>query len=403
MAFFKHHNIHYQTEAITIAINFKSSSELRLSAQQALAEFQKLEATLRQSKTIDRNNPQRTQSSKAKANTHAVIAKLDTLLPPGTPESRKISQRIAEKKEIQDALEVLYSIYDANTEELSPQFNHIFTANLINLKNDLIQQLQNFNLTILQEPSKNFYKKIAANNKLIACQQVIQKTQQLINSSKTVSGVFASIAISADVLAQMGVADDPFNTDSAADVFVDKLPSTLQTHSSMSFGVKLNAIGSAFQLEQARNSLMAKLEHYLNQRARLDRTTMSEQFVKLHTYTPINHGFFFNKKLQNERIRIAATLLTHLQHMQLNDGTPIENPSLFANLLIKAIEENARCRARHGRLFDKQGELAKQLEDMREEMGQIYTQNIQINTSMPSLHAQLQLPKPLAISYRTMH
>lgn len=402
MGLFKSHNIHYQADPIIVVVTFKSAIEFRHATPRALADFQELEATLRQQNTIDRNNLQRTQASKAKGNTEAVIAKLDTLLPLGT-HSKNMAHQIAEKKENKnkDKLDVLYSIYDANTEALSPQFNHIFTKNMVTLKQALIAKLKEFDQEILQDPAKKFHKQLVKENKLIACRQVIHQTQQLIGSAKTLSGVFAGIAIGADILAQMGVVHDTLNTDSAADLFIDTLPQVIQSQPEMSLGARLNTIGSAFQLEHARNSLIAKLEGYLNQRARLDKTNSHEESPILLNYTPIDRGFFYNKTLQNERIRVAATLLTRLQCMQLNDGIPIDNPSLFANLLADAITDNENCQARYGRIFDKQGELAKQLEDMRQEMGKIYTQQVNVD-GKSYLHEQLDLPKPASTTYGTM-
>ena len=396
---FKNHTIHYQPEAITVALNFKSAIEVRHSTQKTLAAFQALEATLRKDKTIDRRSIQRTEASNAKGNTDAVIAKLDALLPT-CANQKKMTQRIIEKAVDQDKLEVLYSIYDANTEELSTQFNHVFTKNLNRLKEDLIAKLHEFDQKILQNSSKKFHKQLLEQHKLIPCQQIIHQTQQLIGSAKTISGVYASIAIGADLFAQMGVADDKWNTESTADVFIDTLPNVIQSHSTMSLGTHLNAVGSAFQLEQARNSLIAKLEKYLNKRARLDATnTTGSQMI--HTYTPIDRGFFCNKKLQNERIRIAATLLSRLQCMQQANGAPIEDPALFANLLIGAIHDNTQCQEQHGKLFDKHGKLAKQLDNMRKELGHLYTQRVSLDGKI-DLHEQLDLPEPAFTTYGTI-
>lgn len=394
--------VKYQDMQVVVKSVFRQPFQLRNAAIKALAAQSRLESDFQLGKLTDLNNPQR-RDNKVKGNSIGVA---NTLA--GIVSGNKVNimygthtnlPGVVLEQENGISRPNFEAIYQANEELLSKQFTHVTTDNLNRLKQALIAILADFEQKVLSQPNSNFYKKLRQENKISACREVIAQTKNLIASAKTVSAVIASIAVEADVLAQMGLAEDAFLTDSAADVFKDKLPKALgEEVKGMTIGSNLNHVGSAFQLERARESLVTKLETYLNSRARLDGVDIKDTTKVNKTYSPIDRGFFYNKKLQQARIGVAAKLLTQLETMQLEDGTAIDNPQVFAKALMAAIEANDQCYKEHARgmiggigVIDGIGELALCLDAMRKEMGEIYPQNIKIGRVGANLREQLGL------------
>ncbi len=289
--------------------------------------------------------------------------------------------------------ELFETIYRSNTELLSSEFLHVSSLQLDRLKEKLIDDLQNFLISLHHDNYVGAFPRIK--NKLKECQRVICQTMDLIYSAKTVSAVMATIVVQADLLAQMqllgSLSDNSWKSKakqvkqafqdkafiSPVTLFKEVLPQTLQDYR-LGLGTKPNARGSAFQLEAIREKLIGKLEQYLQSRARYDGEIADENHIVTKKYTPIDRGFFYNKNLQDAHIEVAALLLTQLEHMQLKEGTRIDNPQLFAQVLMKAYTaniKNNRTLARAG--IDGTGNLFALLNDTCIELGDIYqNQNI---------------------------
>lgn len=311
-------------------------------------------------------------------------------------------------------------IYLANEERLSAQFNHITTDDLNRVKENLIVSLQQFNRAILENKDSPFYKKLIKEQKLAACREVIEQTIIMIACAKTLSAVFATLIAEADLLERrLDIAEDlskgeevinflsnPLTTirnpqaiiiNSTADLFAENLPAKL--HNALtraSWGSHLNTVGSAFQLEQAREMLISRLEAYLAKRARL-KTFEEKNGELVYECAPMNKGIFFNKALQEARIQVAVTLLAELKGMQLNDmGGSINTPQHFAAALNNAIEKNNKFYKELARelpgvgLVDDVGELSVMLDDMRQDMKVIYPKDVHTGSNI-SLYEQLNL------------
>ena len=401
LTFFNKTNIQYAINPLVVTINFSSPVTQTPSTNEVLSQCRNFEATLRNNNIIDRENPQRKSNSNAMGNTDAVIKNLDSLLE--KPHGIK-SHENATNNRGKDRLEILYSIYQSDEELLTSDFSHISTKELNHLKLALIDLLNDFDRSVLQNCGANFHKELFTTNKLQPCQEVIKQTQKLIASAQTLSGLFASIAIGADLLAQMGVVDkNSTHGITVADVFLNQIPIKIQNELSQSSSVNTqNNAGFAFQLSQAKNCLIRKLENYLSQRARFDGVEISpDEKTISKTYTPINRGFFYNHRLQGARIQITVSLLTQLENMQLITGQPIDNPLTFASLLRDMMNANHECQSSYGRYIDGKGELEKCLNEARMEIGKIYTQKIQCGGGKnPSFHQLLDLtdPKPVRLT-----
>lgn len=292
-----------------------------------------------------------------------------------------------------------YAIYLAEEELLSSDFNYVTTDRLKQLKLALVTCLLQFEFYVLSNKKNEVYQYLESVGKLDSCRQVIAQTQHLIAAAKSVSGVIASIVTGADVLAQIGLADN----DSVAGVFNIELPGILGAEiQNMALGNSLNPAGSAFQLEQVRQSLIEKLEMYLSKRAALVGQFVADGFVSKQ-YKSIDRGLFYNRELQQARIKIAANLLTQLQYGHLEDGTCLDNPYLFAKLLMNAIDTNEQCYKQHARVIDGTGELAEYLDCMRKEMGEIYIQTIQFEKGLErfNLREQLRLEQTNSLQFTT--
>ncbi|WP_232505492.1 hypothetical protein [Legionella clemsonensis] len=314
-------------------------------------------------------------------------------------------------------------IYLANEETLSSQFKHITTEDLNRVKCSLIDSLHTFNQTILQNKSSEFRKKLDKKGILNDFELVIAQTRNMITCAKTLSAVLATVAVEADLVAQLGMAEDLsikrvmwnflgnlttivsnpeiITVDSAADLFAEKLPATLgKALHGVSWGSHLNEVGSAFQLEQAREVFITKLEAYLASRASLKTVDRYDDRI-IYNYRPINKGIFFNKALQEARIQVAATLLAELKFMQLcgkdsgHHKGAIDNPRYLAVALSHATEMNNnayKTLARTlpgGNFIDGEGELAGILEEMRQEMKAIYPLDVRIQGANIGLYEQL--------------
>lgn len=308
---------------------------------------------------------------------------------------------------------------------MSSQFKHITTDDLNRVKHGLLENLSTFEENILENKHSEFHKELEKTEKLKACQDVIQQTKKMIACAKTLSAILATVAVEADLLAQLGMAKDLSLKDtvkdtvidfisnrgkshvskvnSTADLFVDSLPAALsETLQRATFGSSLNRIGSAFQLEKARELFITKLERYLANRAQLENCTHDDRQVT-YRYRPMNKGIFFNKPLQEARIEVAATLLAELKAMQLsgkdkdNHKEAISHPQFLAVALAHATETNNTCYSKLARtlpggiFIDGEGELAVILEEMRQEMKSIYPYDVRINRSGAGLYDQLGL------------
>lgn len=263
-------------------------------------------------------------------------------------------------------------IYLAGEELVSRDFNYVTTDKLNQLKQALITCLLQFEFYVLNNKKNEFNQYLDSLKKLDHCRQVIVQIQQLVAAAKTVSGVMASIVTGADVLAQMGLADN----DNVAAVFKKELPDIFGLEvKQMELKTTLNPSGSAFQIEQARESLIKKLEQYLNKRASLA-SKFAAGGVVSKQYDSIDRGIFYNSELQQARIVIAANLLTQLQYGHREDGVSISSPHVFAKLLMNTINANELCHKQYARSIDGSGELMGYLDSMRKEMGEIYSQPI---------------------------
>ncbi|WP_147292379.1 hypothetical protein [Legionella hackeliae] len=340
------------------------------------------------------------------------------------------------------------AIYLANEETLAAKFKHITTDDLNRIKKDLIVKLERFK-TVLDRGE--FHNRLETAGKLDDCRWIIQQTIDLISCAKSLSAVIATIAIEADLLAQLGVAEDLSTgeglqdnlvrgaknladgakgllsifsqkdknesnkdkeeivitaTNSAADLFADDLPNQLRESLEdrrTSLGLEINAVGSAFQLEDAREKLITRLEAYLAKRAELINTEKNDSVV-IYNYRPIDRGIFYNKALQEARIEIAANFLAELKHMQLNDESrnyqSITNPQLFAQAFIRAFEKNIDVynnlarKLPGGIPIDDIGELAVMLDEMRMEMKNIYPKDVKLSHGGISMYQQLGLNEP---------
>lgn len=284
------------------------------------------------------------------------------------------------------------AIYRADSELLSEQFTHVTTNHLNSLKRALIAAIESFENEAKKRKNLTVNKLLKIDTKSELCHCVLNQTKDLIAGAKTVSAVISSIVVGADILAQHGLDDSSLLVRTVADLFKEDLPKVLGREiRSISIGSHLNHVGSAFQLEQARLSLMSKLETYLNSRARLDSSLVYADNSVSKTYSPIDRGIFYNKKLQQARIDVAAKLLMQLEHMQLETGEVINNPQYFAQALMNAIDANQKCHNDYGRIIDGTGELAGFLENMRLDMGEIYTQNVSCGSGKNSANLREQL------------
>jgi len=309
-------------------------------------------------------------------------------------------------------------IYRSNTELLSSVFTHVSSRKIEGLKVELIEKLQKFLDDLNTTKYTHIYPHVE--NKLEACRSIISQTIQLIYSAKTVSAIVSSIAVQADVLAQMQLAasltdnrlkalvrqarqvlqDDAFI--SPAILFRDVLPKTLNDYQ-LNPGTNLHDTGSAFQLEGIREKFIGRLEQYLRSRARYDgeeiRYDIDDRQIVTKKYTAVDRGFFYNKALQDAHIKVAAELLTQLDRMQLRRGTRIDNPQLFAEVLMEARDANEKNIETLSRSFDGTGDLFALLNDVRFELGNVYqNQKVHIGSSGANLREQLGL-EPTTQSY----
>ncbi|MDI9819355.1 MULTISPECIES: hypothetical protein [unclassified Legionella] len=380
--FFRVKKVKYSDHTIDITV-VNRKDKVRGTAKAALEAQQQLEKELQGASEKNVEEVQRVDR-REKGNTLAVAYALSTAV----ATARKISLMYDHDKNLEEISLTtdginrphFEEIYLADGEALSESFKHMTTANLEKIKQDLIVKLDSFE-KVLDKENSNFCKKFPS--KMASCRKVIAQAKQLIACAKSVSAVIASVAVSADVLAQMGLAADPFHTDSTADLFAETLPNQLEKtlkDSTMTPGTDLNHAGSAFQLEQARETLIARLEEYLQERAKLEPVEASGNSLT-RSYRPVDRGIFYNKTLQDARIDVAARLLMQLQTMQLSDGKPISNPQWFAVALLEAIKANEQCYKQHARMVDGEGKLTLLLENMREEMVKIYPQNIRCGDS----------------------
>ncbi|KTD07948.1 hypothetical protein [Legionella jamestowniensis] len=401
----------YHDNVLTINLSLLPGSLYRDTATEALREQQALEGRLVRLKS--QNEPQR--KTGAKANTIDVARKLISAVLTVNKQINIIYkdninlEQIAIDQE-KNGVNRLYfeEIYLANEETLSSQFKHITTDDLNRVKRSLLERLSFFDKNFLQKESSGVRKELDKAGKLKACQKVIQQTIRMIACAKTLSAVLATVAVEADLLAQLSLAKDKDTffdrgVNSVADLFIDWLPAALsETLQRATFGSSLNRIGSAFQLEKARELFISKLERYLASRAQLENCTHDDRQVT-YRYRPMNKGIFFNKPLQEARIEVAATLLAELKAMQLsgkdkdNHKEAISHPQFFAVALAHATETNNTCYSKLARtlpggiFIDGEGELAVILEEMRQEMKSIYPYDVRINRSGAGLYDQLGL------------
>ncbi|VEG91999.1 hypothetical protein [Legionella spiritensis] len=404
---FQRGQIRYHNEDVIAEVTFRGES-LRPAhpvTEKVLQDQQNLEGTLaREGLKSDARN-----KGKGK-NTVSVAEALDNACFPRTLKyDEHTLQDIALNIHKDSATRPLFeAIYRANSECLSPQFNHTSTLQLNLLKQELLEAIEQFERDQLHNDKSKLQNKFNS-TQLEVCKRVLEQTRSLIRCANSISGVIATLAIEADLLAQTGLADSvhkdksfPFHSrksskiDYPANLFREQLPQIVSEHArKISNTPRLNTVGSAFQLGQAREALIARLETYLGHRARLVSETTG-MYTVTRKYQAIDRGIFYNKELQQARINVAARLLIQIRHMQLDDGTPIDNPQLFANALNEAIGANIDCHNDLARAIDGPGELYKTLDAMRLEMGDIYPQNVRCGRGKDSanLHEQLDLPTP---------
>ncbi|WED42667.1 hypothetical protein [Legionella cardiaca] len=245
-------------------------------------------------------------------------------------------------------------IYLADGELLSNNFTYFTLKDLNSLKKLLSTALSHYQETThLPLSSKDAY----------SYKTFLAQLKALITSAKSISGVVASFGIAAEL-----IRNDAALAARMPYCFMECISSMEKYINEKRIEFLPNFKGAAFQLEKARESLIFKLEKYLESRAVLKLTQRSEHYLT-RIYEPIDRGFFYNTRLQDARIEVANYLLIQMQWMIVREED-ISTPEQFLDVIDKAIAENERVYRFYGRMIDEQGELARILENVRQEFYQ---------------------------------
>ncbi|CEK09408.1 hypothetical protein [Legionella hackeliae] len=259
-------------------------------------------------------------------------------------------------------------IYLLNTESLSDSFAQFTPKDLRNLKEALIiLMIQSYEEYVSRATGEAHGKYVPAkyHQTVDRFERFVNRSKVLIDSARTVSGVIISLAIAANFACLY-----PEITDfalSSLQALTTKLHTSLTLKSANYIP---NSLGPAFKFEQMREFCIKKLGDYLKERAVYTEKERSGNYL-CQTYLPINRGFFYNTRLQIARIELASHLLNKLQFM-IDVGQDIDSPQQLLQILQNAQKENERLYRFYGRVVDKQGELAKILEDLCQNLNDAY-------------------------------
>lgn len=212
--------VRYHNVQTGVELTFVHQLQERATAKKALEAQEELERKLDEENLKTWRSPQRRDTS-IKGNTVNVAQALSKAVYDGS--QSKVTLMFNKNINLEEiALTQLDGrvnrglfrvIYLANEELLSSQFTHVSTQQFNKLKEELIANLNAFELSVLNKKNSKFSEKLQKidkeQNKNIysACCDVVKQTKHLIANAKTVSAVIASLAIEADVLAQMGIAE----------------------------------------------------------------------------------------------------------------------------------------------------------------------------------------------------
>lgn len=247
------------------------------------------------------------------------------------------------------------SVYLTNEERLSQEFNVLTPSDLNDLKKMLCALLIEF-----EEKNTHLikYKNYNDNYK-----SFLIHTELLIKSAKSISSLIAGLRVVADITQTSPILME-YSAECMTTLTKSLAQNIMQLTSNRQSSESIEM--SALQFEMLRESLINNLQQYIGSRAQLLEGTRSGDSIH-KIYRPIDRGIFYNHLLQNRRIGIANELLVQLNFM--NDGVKrIETPLHLIDLLKKTMNKNEQAHCIYGNLQDKQGELAKLLNNAHAEL-----------------------------------